>query len=170
MRASTEQALDLAGFAVRSFGSAAEALTLCGRGLNGVVVSDLRMPGMDGMALLHHLTELDRDLPVILITGHADVQLAVDAMRRGTYDFIEKLFSIAVLSAVLRRVLDHRAVVMDNQRLRAVAGQQDDLEAWLPGPRRMVTAYCCTISAWPHRPHCTASCPMIRALRFPMSV
>ena len=39
-----------------------------------------------------------------------------------------------------------------------------------PGPRQMVTAYCCTISAWPHRPHCTASCPMIRALRFPMSV
>jgi two-component system C4-dicarboxylate transport response regulator DctD len=133
MRASTLQALDLAGFDVQGFDCADEALRHCGRSLNGVVVTDLRMPGMDGMALLDHLADLDRDLPVVLITGHAEVHLAVEAMRRGAYDFIEKPFAIAPLCAVLRRALDHRALVLDNRRLRAVAGQQDDLEARLPG-------------------------------------
>lgn len=133
MRRSTEQALELAGLAVRSFSSAEEALPHIGPGLNGAVVTDIRMPGMDGMSVLQRLAELDAELPVILITGHAEVSLAVEAMRRGAYDFIEKPFSVPVLSAVLRRALDHRALVMENRRLRAVAGQRDDIEARLPG-------------------------------------
>ena len=133
MRASTLQALDLAGMAVTGFGSAEEVLEHAGPGLNGVVVSDIRMPGMDGMTLLQRLRDLDPDLPVILITGHAEVQLAVEAMRRGAYDFIEKPFVAASLIAVLRRALDHRALVLDNRRLRAAAGQRDDMEARLPG-------------------------------------
>nr|MCU0912724.1 sigma-54-dependent Fis family transcriptional regulator [Paracoccaceae bacterium] len=57
----------------------------------------------------------------------------VEAMRRGAYDFIEKPFSTQALAAVLRRALDRRALVIENRRLRAVAGQRDDLEARLPG-------------------------------------
>ena len=133
MRLSTEQALELAGYHVRSFPAAEPALDAAGRGLNGVVVTDIRMPGMDGMDLLRRLSELDPELPVILITGHADVSLAVEAMRRGAYDFIEKPFSIQTLTAVMRRALDHRALVIENRRLRAVAGQRDDIEARLPG-------------------------------------
>ncbi|MGL6210274.1 MAG: sigma-54-dependent transcriptional regulator, partial [Paracoccaceae bacterium] len=133
MRASTVQALELAGLAVTSFGSAEEALHHAGPGLNGVVVSDIRMPGMDGMTLLQRLHDLDMDLPVILITGHAEVQLAVEAMRCGAYDFIEKPFAAQSLIAVLRRAMDHRALVLDNRRLRAAAGQRDDLEVRLPG-------------------------------------
>jgi two-component system, NtrC family, C4-dicarboxylate transport response regulator DctD len=97
------------------------------------VISDIRMPGMDGMTLLQRLTLSDRDLPVILITGHAEVSLAVKAMRSGAYDFIEKPFSTQALAAVLRRALDRRALVIENRRLRAAAGQRDDLEARLPG-------------------------------------
>ncbi|MGL4311957.1 MAG: sigma-54-dependent transcriptional regulator [Paracoccaceae bacterium] len=133
MRQSTEQALELAGHNVRAFARAEEALGVAGPGLNGVVVSDIRMPGMDGMTLLQRLTDLDPDLPVILITGHAEVALAVEAMRRGAYDFIEKPFSMQALAAVLKRALDHRALVMENRRLRAVAGQRDDVESRLPG-------------------------------------
>lgn len=70
---------------------------------------------------------------MILVTGHAEVQLAVDAMRRGAYDFIEKPFLMQELVAVLRHALDRRALVLENRRLRAVAGQHDDLEARLPG-------------------------------------
>lgn len=133
MRRSTEQALDLAGLGVVSVASAEEALALAGPGFGGVVLSDIRMPGMDGMTLLQRLGEMDRDLPVILVTGHAEVSLAVEAMRRGAYDFIEKPFVTQDLLIVLRRALEHRALVMDNRRLRAVAGQRDDIEARLPG-------------------------------------
>ena len=133
MRRSTEQALELAGMGVVSVASAEEALTLAGPGFGGVVLSDIRMPGMDGMTLLQRLGEMDRDLPVILVTGHAEVSLAVEAMRRGAYDFIEKPFVTQDLLMVLRRALEHRALVMENRRLRAVAGQRDDVEARLPG-------------------------------------
>ncbi len=133
MRASTMQALDLAGLAVSGFGSAEEVLDHAGPGLNGVVLTDIRMPGMDGMTLLQRLRDLDPDLPVILITGHAEVQLAVEAMRRGAYDFIEKPFVAQNLIAILRRALDHRTLVLDNRRMRAAAGQRDDPEARLPG-------------------------------------
>lgn len=133
MRRSTEQALELAGFEVAAHGSAEAALGRAGPGLDGVVVTDIRMPGMDGMTLLQHLAERDPDLPVILITGHAEVSLAVEAMRRGAYDFIEKPFAVQALATVIRRALEHRALVMENRRLRAVAGQRDDVEARLPG-------------------------------------
>lgn len=133
MRRSTVQGLELAGFTVQAHASAEAALGQAGPGLNGVVVSDIRMPGMDGMTLLQRLSDLDPDLPVILITGHAEVSLAVEAMRSGAYDFIEKPFAMQALATVLRRALDHRALVMENRRLRAVAGQRDDIEQRLPG-------------------------------------
>ncbi|MFN6004553.1 MAG: sigma-54-dependent transcriptional regulator [Paracoccaceae bacterium] len=133
MRRSTEQALELADFTVQSFASAEAALPLIGPAFPGAVISDIRMPGMDGMTLLERLTLSDRDLPVILITGHAEVSLAVEAMRRGAYDFIEKPFTTQRLAATLRRALDRRLLVIENRRLRAVAGQRDDLEARLPG-------------------------------------
>lgn len=133
MRQSTAQALELAGFAVEPLASAEEALALAGPGFNGAVVSDIRMPGMDGMTLLTRLHEVDAEIPIVLVTGHAEVQLAVEAMRRGAYDFIEKPFVVQELASVLRRATDHRALVIENRRLRAVAGKRDDVEARLPG-------------------------------------
>jgi two-component system C4-dicarboxylate transport response regulator DctD len=89
MRQSTAQALDLAGFTVETLESAEQALALAGPGFDGAVVSDIRMPGMDGMTLLSRLQEVDGEIPVVLVTGHAEVPLAVEAMRRGAYDFLE---------------------------------------------------------------------------------
>ena len=83
MRLSTAQALDLAGLACVTYPTAEEALAHAGPGLNSVVVTDIRMPGLDGMSLLARLREIDPELPVILVTGHADVQLAVDACGAG---------------------------------------------------------------------------------------
>jgi FixJ family two-component response regulator len=57
------------------------------------VITDIRMPGMDGMALLRRLLSLDSGLPVIMITGHGDVPMAVEAMRIGAFDFLEKPFN-----------------------------------------------------------------------------
>ena len=133
MRRSTAQALDLAGFAVEAVGSGEEALTLAGPGFSGAVVSDIRMPGMDGMTLLGRLHEIDPEIPVILFTGHAEVPLAVEAIRSGAYDFIEKPFVVHDLATVIRRAIGHRGLVLENRRLRAVAGKRDDVEARLPG-------------------------------------
>jgi two-component system C4-dicarboxylate transport response regulator DctD len=133
LRRSTAQALDLAGFKVRDLASAERALDLVTPGFNGVVVTDIRMPGMDGMTLMGRIREIDADIPVILTTGHGDVQLAVKAMREGAYDFIEKPFDTQTLAAVAARALDRRGLVLENRLLRAVAGKRDDIEVRLPG-------------------------------------
>ena len=133
LRRSTAQALELFGLHVQTFSHADHVLELTGFGFDGVVVSDIRMPGMDGMTLLHRIRELDAEIPVILVTGHGDVQLAVKAMREGAYDFLEKPFTPQHLAGIIRRALDRRGLVLENRRLRAVAGKRDDLEARLPG-------------------------------------
>lgn len=133
LRASTAQALDLAGFAVQDLAQADRALDLVGFGYPGVVVTDIRMPGMDGMTLMNRIHDIDRDIPVILITGHGDVQLAVRAMHEGAYDFVEKPFSAPQLAEIVARAADYRRLVLENRLLRAAAGQADDLESRLVG-------------------------------------
>jgi len=133
MRRSTAQALGLFGLDVDTFSSAEDVLELIGYSFSGVVISDIRMPGMDGMTLLQRIREVDAEIPVILVTGHGDVQLAVKAMREGVYDFLEKPFTAQHLAAIARRALDRRSLVLENRRLRAVAGKRDDIEARLPG-------------------------------------
>lgn len=133
MRISTTQALELAGFEVRDFADPERILELTGFGFQGIVITDIRMPGLDGMTLMNRLHDLDRDLPVILITGHGDVQLAVRAMRDGAYDFIEKPFIPSQLAEIASRALEYRRLVLENRVLRAVAGQRDDIEQRLLG-------------------------------------
>lgn len=133
MRRSSAQALELFGMEVDTFASAEPVLERVGYSFDGVVVSDIRMPGMDGMTLLQRVRELDTEIPVILLTGHADVQLAVTAMRAGVYDFLEKPFTAQHLAGIIRRAMDRRGLVLENRRLRAVAGKRDDIEARLPG-------------------------------------
>ena len=88
IRVAASQALDLAGYPVQAFERAEQALGELDADWPGAVISDIRMPGMDGMAFLQAIRRIDPDLPVILITGHGDVSMAVEAMRAGAYDFI----------------------------------------------------------------------------------
>jgi len=133
LRASTAQALELAGFDVHACDTPEDVPDLVGFGFPGIVVSDIRMPRLDGISLMTRIHAIDRDLPVILITGHSDVQLAVRAMREGAHDFIEKPFSAGQLAETCARALDYRRLVQENRLLRAAAGQRDDLETRLPG-------------------------------------
>ena len=133
LRASTAQALDLAGFSVQELAQGDRALDLVGFGFPGVVITDIRMPGIDGLSLMNRIHEIDRDIPVILITGHGDVQLAVRAMREGAYDFVEKPFSVPQLTEIAMRAVEYRRLVLENRVLRAAAGQVDDLEQRLVG-------------------------------------
>ncbi|MBD9525655.1 sigma-54 dependent transcriptional regulator [Paracoccus sp. PAR01] len=112
------QSLKLAGFAVEPFASAVEALAGLGPDYPGVILSDVRMPGMDGFALFEHLQALDPELPVILLTGHADVAMAVAALKRGAYDFLSKPVGADTLAAALNRACHSRALVIENRALR----------------------------------------------------
>jgi two-component system C4-dicarboxylate transport response regulator DctD len=121
LRAANVQALQLAGFEVLAFASAEAALKALGHDFPGAVVSDIRMPRMDGRQLFRKLKEEDPDLPVILVTGHADVAEAVEAMHEGAYDFVAKPYAAERLVASIRRALEKRRLVLDNRRLRAAA-------------------------------------------------
>ena len=98
--------LATSGFAVRAHSSAVAFLETLGSLQPGCIITDVRMPGMDGLALQRRLKELKINLPMIIITGHGDVPLAVEAMKAGAIDFIEKPFDDELLLAALRIALD----------------------------------------------------------------
>jgi two-component system C4-dicarboxylate transport response regulator DctD len=128
LRLATVQALELAGLAVTAFARAEQALRSISPDFAGVVVTDIRMPQMDGLELLAGIHAIDPEIPVILITGHGDVAMAVRAMRDGAADFLTKPFATDHLVAAARRSLAHRAVVIDNRRLRSLAEASDSSE------------------------------------------
>ncbi len=127
IRTAVEQWLSLSGFSVQLFSRAEDCLNQLPAHFPGVILSDVRMPGMDGLQLLEQLQARDADLPVILLTGHGDVPMAVEAMRNGAYDFLEKPFSPESLLGSLRRALEKRQLVLENHRLH----EQADLKARL---------------------------------------
>ncbi|MFZ5512278.1 MAG: sigma-54-dependent transcriptional regulator [Pseudomonadota bacterium] len=118
VRRGSEQALLLAGMSVCSFADAEHALQKIGADCEGIVISDVRLPGRDGLALMREVLALDPEIPVILVTGHGDITMAVEAMRAGAYDFIEKPFTSERLTEVARRALEKRRLVLENRRLR----------------------------------------------------
>ncbi|MEO0389063.1 MAG: sigma-54-dependent Fis family transcriptional regulator, partial [Pseudomonadota bacterium] len=118
MRRSIQQWLNLSGCLADAHDGAEALLKAIDADFPGVIVSDIKMPGMDGMALLRRLIALDPGLPVILITGHGDVALAVEAMRLGAYDFIEKPFDPERLADLVKRAATARRLALDNRHLR----------------------------------------------------
>ena len=118
MRQSISQWLALSGFDTETYPSAEDALKAIGPEFPGVVVSDIKMPGMDGMAFLKRLMGMDSGLPVILITGHGDVPMAVEAMRVGAYDFLEKPFNPDRMTELAKKATQARRMTLDNRALR----------------------------------------------------
>ncbi|HEY0275332.1 MAG TPA: response regulator, partial [Paenirhodobacter sp.] len=105
LRAAQVQGLTLRGFEVEPCADAETALVGLTRDYEGVIVSDVRMPGMDGLEYARRVRAIDPDLPVILLTGHGDVDMAVGALKEGAYDFLSKPVGGEVLNATLRRAL-----------------------------------------------------------------
>lgn len=136
IRSAVEQWLSLSGFAVQLFSRAEDCLAALPAHFAGVILSDVRMPGMGGLALLAEVQKRDADLPVILLTGHGDVPMAVEAMRDGAYDFLEKPFSPETLLGSLRRALDKRRLILENRALHEQADNRAKLDATLLGVSR----------------------------------
>lgn len=118
MRQSISQWLALSGYDTETFGSAEDALKGIGADYPGIVVSDIKMPGMDGMQFLKRLMSTDSSLPVIMITGHGDVPMAVEAMRVGAFDFLEKPFNPDRMTELAKRATTNRRLTLDNRALR----------------------------------------------------
>ena len=133
VRLGCEQALQLEGIATESAGSVEEAQRYLCVDYPGIVVSDVRLPRMDGITFQRELTRADAELPVVLITGHGDISMAVQAMKDGAYDFIQKPFPPEQLVEVVRRALEKRRLVLEVRELRHRLEGRDHIEARLIG-------------------------------------
>ncbi len=118
VRRSRRQTLELAKYEVTTFSKAEDALHMLNDQWPGILVSDIKMPGLSGLELLERVVNVDRDLPVILITGHGDVPMAVKAMQMGAYNFIEKPCPTDQLLDIVHRAMEKRQLVMENRELR----------------------------------------------------
>lgn len=120
--------LEASGHAARAHANADSFLAALDPACPGCVVADVRMPGMSGLDLQRHLAAQRIDLPVIIITGHADVAMAVEALKAGAADFIEKPFDEDVLLSSVGRALDKGArVYRERRQMEEIAARADSL-------------------------------------------
>ncbi|MFN3226130.1 MAG: sigma-54-dependent transcriptional regulator [Hyphomicrobiales bacterium] len=133
LRLAVEQSLQLAELDVTCLSDGEAALANVSRTFPGILVTDIRMEGLDGLTLMRQCLDIDPAFPVVLVTGHGDVDLAVQSMRDGAYDFLEKPFAPSRLVETVRRALDKRRLTLENRALRSQVGGRDAVEARLGG-------------------------------------
>ncbi|MCE9793662.1 sigma-54 dependent transcriptional regulator [Shewanella indica] len=124
------QLFELEGISAKASTQPKEILRHLSRDWMGVVITDVNMPGMDGISVMQQIKQLDADLPVILITGFGDIAMAVSAVKQGAYDFLEKPFNNEHILDVVKRALDKRSLTLENRKLKQELESQS-----LPGPR-----------------------------------
>ena len=138
MRESISQWLMLADFSVDNYSNGEEALQNLSADYEGVVVTDLKMANIDGMEVIKTLQRIDEGIPIILITGHGDINTAVSAMQLGAYDFIEKPFEPERLLSTVKRGLEKRALVVQNRILRKRVNSAPDMQQRLLGDSKIM--------------------------------
>jgi len=124
VREGLKETLTRAGYAVVPCASGREALTVLSEGDAGALVTDLRMPEMSGMELLEKARRMDENLPVIMVTAFATVENAVEAMKKGAYDYIMKPFNADAIEVTVARALQHRRLMAENEYLRGELSRQ----------------------------------------------
>ena len=123
LRRAITEALELADLAVLPCPDAERGLASLTPDFPGVVVSDIRMEGMDGLELFARIRAIDPEIPVILISGHADIPMAVQALQDGAFDFLTKPFPLERLVGAVGQALETRRSVMENRALRAATAR-----------------------------------------------
>jgi len=155
VRDSLSLLLETTGFTVRCFASAREFLAVASSLRPGVVISDIQMPEMDGLQLQQRLNELGCSFPLVIMTGHADVPLAVQAIKAGALDLIEKPFAADAILNVAAAALDLLAARNDGEPLTTAAAarlalltprEREVLESLLAGLPNKSIAYDLAIS------------------------
>lgn len=140
VRAATAQTLELAGFGLELHASAESALKNLKQFFPGVLLIDFQLTGMNGIALLERAMKIDRDLPVIIITGHGDISIAVKAMHAGAYDFLEKPVSNDFLIGVVTRAMEKRRLTFEVSDLRRRLEQKTGIDGMLIGDSPSIVA------------------------------
>lgn len=120
------QAMRLEGYDAALFGDARDALSALDADFPGVVVSDVRLPGLDGIAFFERLQELDAELPVIFTTGHGDVPMAVEMLKKGATDFFTKPYATDQLLRAVAAAAEKRTLVIENRRLRSALNARSE--------------------------------------------
>lgn len=133
IRLAAAQAFELNDLEAELFENGLDALARIDEQLDAVVVTDVKMPSIGGLELLKSIRELDPDFPVILVSGHGDIPMAVDSMRIGAYDFIEKPFSQKHLIDTVKRAQDKRRLTLEVRSLKASLTGKSTLTGSLPG-------------------------------------
>ena len=137
------------GYEVTQAGSAEEALSLAPRA--DLILSDLRLPGMDGLKLLELLRRQNGMAPVILMTAHGSVGAAVEAMKLGAVDFLEKPFSLDQLSAVVRKAIEVRTLRDENRQLKEELGRRYEINNIIGRSRAMQEIFAIVMRVAPTR-------------------
>ncbi len=133
LRDAIAEALRRAGHEVDAFDSGQPAMDRFARESYQLVITDLKMPGMDGMAVLDEARRAAADVPVLIVTAHGTVESAVEAMKKGAYDYIIKPFKLDELELLVERALRHGMLEAENEVLRARVGEKNGVEAvWSP--------------------------------------
>lgn len=122
-----------AGFNAKGYPEARELLKVIDSETKGIILSDLRMPGLSGLEFLAEVRKLSPSLPFILITGHGDIPAAIAATRGGAFDFLEKPAPPELVIATVRRALEAHRLVLENRRLRARIARGTDIRARILG-------------------------------------
>jgi len=137
LRTSLAQMLDLEGITVLQANGFAQARRTIRANFAGVVLSDIRMPQKDGFDVLAYAQSVDTELPVVMLTGEADVPMALRAMKEGAYDFLEKPCASNDLLDVLTRALHHRALVTRTRQMEQQIRRNDPAAIYFPGPSQI---------------------------------
>jgi two-component system response regulator FixJ len=150
VRTSVAFLLEMSDLPARTYGSAREFLEIVDSLRTGCIVTDVRMPGMSGLDLVRHLKDIGVKLPVIVITGHGDVPMAVEAMRAGVADFLEKPFDDVALIAAVRAALDQQVITEpypeERERFETMLGalsgrEREVLQGVIAGKQNKVIAF-----------------------------
>lgn len=140
MREMLSIALGDEGYEVLTASDGAEAVRVLDADPVQVVVSDIRMPGFDGLELLRHTREVAPDIDVILITAHASADSAIEALRLGAYDYVTKPFDVEELKVTVRHAMERQTLRRENDLLRSELGERhrfDDMVGRSPAMQRV---------------------------------
>ncbi|EPJ46187.1 MAG: sigma-54 dependent DNA-binding response regulator [Osedax symbiont Rs1] len=138
VREAAQLTLELEGFQVIPCSRAQQALQLINLDFAGVVVTDVKMPGINGIQLLQKISEIDDELPVIVVTGHGDIAMAVQAVRIGAYNFIEKPVAPEQLISEVSRALQTRQLVIENRDLKRQLSKQHSIDSKILGTSAVI--------------------------------